>query len=1211
MPDVFISYSRTDKPFVQRVHKALSSDGRDVWVDWEDIPLTSDWWSEICEGIESADTFVLIVTPESLSSPMCHMEIDHAQRHNKRLIPLVRIPVNDKDAVSGVAARSLDDNARKALNNRDIMEIARENWNAVARHNWLFFQKDDEFDLNYQQLLTAIDTDLAYLHDHTRLTVRAREWEMKARNESFLLRGDDLTNAEMWLTTAVGKEPSATPLHAEYIAASRQAENQRQQQELARQERELQLQRRAAQTLRFLLGGALVSLLIAAGLLAVAISSYNTAESLRFTAVAAQETAERRADEADSIALAEQAEIVARHDPFLAYTLGLHAVSLENPPARTRAILADFAYEAGAIRPLVGHEDAIVMVAFHQDSTRALSLDWSNNFMLWNIGNDEALIQTFPVQYAVENETTAIIASVTADLRRAIIASTDGSLILVDTDPESATFGETTILQGIGNGISDVAISPNGRYALVSYYDNRLLLWDTDPTSPSFGSFIKAFDDHDAMVSIVAFNGDGNRALSVSEDNMIVWNMDDSTRDFTGSVQQFGRVADGIWQAVLSADGNYVLTTSYNGEINYWNVLLGKSDWDSPSQMGTILTLSVSADGRHALLGDDRGQISLWDTDVFSFTNGQRIMDFSGHIGFVTSVSFSPDGRHALSGGQDHGLVLWDLTTPGQRGVFASVYEMNDLVFSPDGGSAYTFSQYAMTRWDTDESSPTFAQPLASNYTQTYNELIYPSATALSTDGRFLLTADCGYVETEPLCVWRLILWDISSGLPLWNTNTSYTWISAVALSPDGRTAVVAGCVEGVLFFEDSCLVDEINVWDIVAAQPLYELGNTVGYIQKIVFSPDASRVLLLSYDNTATLWDVNTSTILHTYNQIEEAITYAVFSPDGTSVLIGANDGSLTLWDADPQSETLGEHQQTFVGHGQSVTALAFSPLGTQMMSGGSDGTLILWDVEAGEIVRHFPHSNRRVTAITFSPDGRRVLIATNVLSLWHIDTSLHELVAWLYDNRHVYPDLDCIQREQYGVEPLCDGQTLAPTRTPYPTLAPFTETPTFTPSPTVDTTLTTATPSPTPSTTVMPTATPVEIGSADFGQQTGDLPLGESQAWSFNARAGDQLTIAVNADFDTTLTIIAPDGSQLAFNDDHETADGEWTLNSEIKDLTLPLSGRYEIVVGSFANSDGGVYTLLLVPGGVTPTPTVPITPTTRAPVLPIFRSTPTPTP
>jgi len=50
MTDVFISYSRKDSDFMRRLHEALTKHQRDIWVDWEDIPLSADWWKEICAG---------------------------------------------------------------------------------------------------------------------------------------------------------------------------------------------------------------------------------------------------------------------------------------------------------------------------------------------------------------------------------------------------------------------------------------------------------------------------------------------------------------------------------------------------------------------------------------------------------------------------------------------------------------------------------------------------------------------------------------------------------------------------------------------------------------------------------------------------------------------------------------------------------------------------------------------------------------------------------------------------------------------------------------------------------------------------------------------------------------------------------------------------------------------------------------------------------
>src|SRR5262245_50046514 len=36
--DAFICYSRRDREFVVRLHAALAAAGKDVYVDWEDIP---------------------------------------------------------------------------------------------------------------------------------------------------------------------------------------------------------------------------------------------------------------------------------------------------------------------------------------------------------------------------------------------------------------------------------------------------------------------------------------------------------------------------------------------------------------------------------------------------------------------------------------------------------------------------------------------------------------------------------------------------------------------------------------------------------------------------------------------------------------------------------------------------------------------------------------------------------------------------------------------------------------------------------------------------------------------------------------------------------------------------------------------------------------------------------------------------------------------
>ena len=51
MTDVFISYSRRDKTFTQKLVEALQAANREVWADWASIPAASDWDAEIKYGL--------------------------------------------------------------------------------------------------------------------------------------------------------------------------------------------------------------------------------------------------------------------------------------------------------------------------------------------------------------------------------------------------------------------------------------------------------------------------------------------------------------------------------------------------------------------------------------------------------------------------------------------------------------------------------------------------------------------------------------------------------------------------------------------------------------------------------------------------------------------------------------------------------------------------------------------------------------------------------------------------------------------------------------------------------------------------------------------------------------------------------------------------------------------------------------------------------
>jgi len=202
MPDVFISYSRRDKEFVQQLHAALEKAKRDVWIDWQDIPPTADWWDEIRAGIDSADSFAFVISPRSAASEICFQEVAHAVESGKRIIPLLYEEVTDTSLQGKLHP-------------------------VISTHNWLIFG-ERAFDTSFAQLIKTLDTDLDYVREHTRLLTRAREWDLHGRTGAHLLNAEEIADAEQWLAQSSQKTPKSTGLHQEYIFASRQRQQSQQ-----------------------------------------------------------------------------------------------------------------------------------------------------------------------------------------------------------------------------------------------------------------------------------------------------------------------------------------------------------------------------------------------------------------------------------------------------------------------------------------------------------------------------------------------------------------------------------------------------------------------------------------------------------------------------------------------------------------------------------------------------------------------------------------------------------------------------------------------------------------------------------------------------------------------------------------------------------------------------------------------------------------------
>jgi len=88
-PQLFISYSRAQTPFVDRLADQLERSGYPLWLDYHNLIPARPWFPQIEAGIDGADVVLLIVSKESLTSKNVEPEWKRALDRGKRIILLI------------------------------------------------------------------------------------------------------------------------------------------------------------------------------------------------------------------------------------------------------------------------------------------------------------------------------------------------------------------------------------------------------------------------------------------------------------------------------------------------------------------------------------------------------------------------------------------------------------------------------------------------------------------------------------------------------------------------------------------------------------------------------------------------------------------------------------------------------------------------------------------------------------------------------------------------------------------------------------------------------------------------------------------------------------------------------------------------------------------------------------------------------------------
>lgn len=196
---VFISYARDDLEFADQLDAALCMAGFTTLIDRQGILGGEDWRQRLTALIRDADTIVFVLSPSSAVSAVCAWEVEEAARLNKRILP--------------VLCRSLSGAVPPPR---------------LAQLNFVHFYQEPRapgsgFGVGLAGLVRALQTDLVWLREHTRLLQRATEWDAVDRLATRLLSGADVAAAKAWAAQRPAGAPHPTDLHLAYIASSEAA----------------------------------------------------------------------------------------------------------------------------------------------------------------------------------------------------------------------------------------------------------------------------------------------------------------------------------------------------------------------------------------------------------------------------------------------------------------------------------------------------------------------------------------------------------------------------------------------------------------------------------------------------------------------------------------------------------------------------------------------------------------------------------------------------------------------------------------------------------------------------------------------------------------------------------------------------------------------------------------------------------------------------
>ncbi len=534
-----------------------------------------------------------------------------------------------------------------------------------------------------------------------------------------------------------------------------------------------------------------------------------------------------------------------------------------------------------------------------------------------------------------------------------------------------------------GQEIEAAALSPDGK-TVAAGVGNLVYLLPSDGRGARAAPLVLG-----GPVTAVAFGAGGDVLLTAGADGTArLW--DAATGRPRG--EPF-RHAGKLRSAAFAPAGAFALTAGNDGTARLWDAATGRPRGDPLRHGAAVVAVAASRDGTLVATAGADGCVRLWEVAAGRARGGPLLHDSA-----PTALAFSPDGKALATAGSDNLARVWETATGRllqQLSGHSALVRV--LAFSPDGSTLVTGSDdRTAVLWSLATGAP--RARLA------HHESV--RLVAFSPGGKAVATGSADYTAR---------MWSSDSGRPLGGPLPHQGEIGALSFGPDGQTLLTAGD-DGIVrlwpteppgvaagTLSTGTRVQRLAVaadgrtvlahgpgvtrrWDLETGERRDVAPGVTAPV--VAFSRDGTRLLCLEPGLSVRALDTITGQPVGPPLRHEVAPVAAAISPDGKLAATGCDDGDcgVRVWDV--ASGTL---LHTMYAHGRKVAALAFSTDGRRLASASWDRTARLWDVETGAAVGEPMRHHDLVGAVAFSADGAAMLTGSDdyTARLWSTETS------------------------------------------------------------------------------------------------------------------------------------------------------------------------------------------------------------------------------